>query len=246
MIRSALIIVAAALSVSIVLFGFMSANVHSVASEVAFFVRATGEVLGNSGNIYREFTRTIAENQNLRAELYSLEYLRKENESLKVALKSQGEVGRKYIPAHIFLGGKLSFTNSITIDKGSRDGIAPGMAVVWGTKTFLGRVNEVSEEYSTVETILSSSLKLSAYVGPQSVPALITGGTDPIFEFIHTDIPIAIGDHVFTASNSDHIPAGLYIGDIRSIQAAESGVFQSGIVGLPYQLHSMYEVFVLK
>lgn len=246
MARSAIIIVAAVLSLGILLFGWIPAKIHSFAADAAFFVRSAAQMIGNSEGVYREFARIITENQNLRAELYSLEHLRNENEILKAALEAEDGVRRKYIPARILIGEHSLSANTITIDKGTRDGLEAGMAVVWGTQTFIGRVKEVFEEHALVETLLSSSLKLSTYVGPQSAPALVTGGTDPIFEFIHTDTPLVVGDHVFTASNLGQIPEDLYVGDVLSIQSVESGVFQSGIIGLPYQLHNMYEVFVLK
>jgi rod shape-determining protein MreC len=241
-----LIIVIAIAVVAIGIFGFFVPYIHTVAGDVAFSIRATGAVIAGAPTLYREFINATLENQNLRAQLYVREHIEQENKALRTALGMQERTGRAYLPASVLISEATMLSNELVIDKGRRDGVETGMPVLWGTETFIGKIKSVSETYGVIETLLSPSVKLPVRVGADSVPALLDGGTDPVLSFMHTDGALAVGDHVVTAPGLERIPDNLYIGDVRTITSNESGVFQGGLVKMPYLIHGIFEVFVLK
>lgn len=108
--------------------------------------------------------------------------------------------------------------NFITLNRGSKHGIAPGMGVISSTGV-VGFVRDVSENYSKVQSVLHSSTKISASIeGSNAFGSLVWGedNFNPETAFL-LDIPNHIvvknGQKVVTSGFS-LFPAGTPIGRI--------------------------------
>jgi rod shape-determining protein MreC len=111
--------------------------------------------------------------------------------------------------------------NFITLDRGSEGGMRPDMAVV-STDGIVGIVKSVSENYSSVLSVLnrdfnvSAKIKKNGYFGPLS-----WGGTSSNYATL-VDIPhhvkIAEGDTIVTSGFGGVFPEGYLIGTIRDFK----------------------------
>ena len=111
--------------------------------------------------------------------------------------------------------------NFITLDKGYRGGVSPDMAVI-SAEGIVGIVKSVSEDYSSVLSLLnrdftvSAKIKKNGYFGPLSWNGNSTQHATLIDIPHHVDL--AKGDTIVTSGFGGVFPEGLMIGVISSFR----------------------------
>jgi rod shape-determining protein MreC len=119
--------------------------------------------------------------------------------------------------AHIVFNTINKTYNYIIIDKGKKEGITPDIAVV-SPNGVVGVVSDVSENFSTVISLLNPNARVSARVLPvDKIGTVVWLGNDPsVAQLI--DIPqhleVAVGDSVVTSGYSDVFPKDILIGTV--------------------------------
>jgi len=136
-----------------------------------------------------------------------------------VFLDEKGKKRRIYdiTSAHVVFNTINKANNYIIIDKGKKDGVIPDMAVL-SPNGVAGVVSDVSENFSTVISLLNPNSRISAKILPvNKIGIVIWGDSDPSIAQI-IDIPkhimIAVGDSVVTSGFSDLFPKDVLIGSI--------------------------------
>lgn len=108
--------------------------------------------------------------------------------------------------------------NNITINKGSKDSLHIDLGVV-SSKGIVGIINNVSEKYATVQSILNTKSQINSKLkNSQHFGSLVWNAKDPnVVQLI--DIPrladIAVGDTVVTGGMSTIFPKDIPIGAIK-------------------------------
>jgi rod shape-determining protein MreC len=130
-----------------------------------------------------------------------------------------------YITAKVINNSTNKASNFFTLDKGTKDGIKPGMGVLSVNGGMAGKVKNCSNHYSTVVSMLNEKNQFDARVTRGDVAGIIewkwrVGGVDPT-EVELVDVAkhhkIFEGDSVVTSGSSDNLPYGVLIGTIKSI-----------------------------
>jgi len=114
--------------------------------------------------------------------------------------------------------------NYITLHRGSKQQVEPGMVVV-GPNGVVGVVLDVTDNFSTVMSLLHRQSRISARLKNSGVTGRIEwDGADPRLVQLR-DIPksvkVAVGDTVLTSQYSD-FPPGIMIGTIKKIIPEQS------------------------
>ena len=109
--------------------------------------------------------------------------------------------------------------NHITLCKGSREGIRPGMGVISGERGIVGIVRNVSPNFAHVISILNPQTRISCAIKKRNAHGnLVWKNMDPLRMNL-TSIPkhekIAIGDTVVTSGYSTMFPKGILVGKIE-------------------------------
>lgn len=118
--------------------------------------------------------------------------------------------------------------NYITLNKGSKSGIRPEMAVI-GPNGIVGIVNGVSENYANVMSLLNVNFKVSARLKKNNyLGSIIWEGKD--FEYCTLiDIPQHVevnkGDTVITTGFSDSYPEGIMIGTVSGYNLKDGNFY---------------------
>ncbi len=124
-----------------------------------------------------------------------------------------------FVPARIIKNSINLPNNSITLDKGERDSISPGMGVMLPNGV-LGIVRSTSIHFCRVISVLNSQSHISAAILRNSSFGTLTwDGKDPgilTLEEIPKHIVLQKGDTVATSGHSAIFPAGIPIGIVRS------------------------------
>ena len=189
---------------------------------------------------YFHFKKTlIEENHNLQNQLYLLnnQILLQENLILdNQELQNKLEIKEKYFD-HSVIAKILKINYSgknhhFLINKGQSDQIQAGHIVV-DDKGILGQVTAVQTDRSTVKTIRSKDFYLTGYILIKNKPyqTLVQGNNQSlIINYFSKNIPIQIGDSIFTTGDDMFIPEDVRIGKVAELQPSELKDFYKVII----------------
>lgn len=182
----------------------------------------TGNVYSWQNNIENYFylkdynRRLIDENKKLRSVLTNL------NDTISYSsfLDSTSFEGTFQIRTAEVVNNNYSHVNNyITINQGSNSYIKPDMGVIT-SEGIVGIVDKVSENYSSVISILNSKSKINAQLQDSNhFGSLIWNGEDPnIVQLVDVPrlAPIEKGDTISTGGKSFIFPEGIPIGTVES------------------------------
>ncbi len=180
----------------------------------------------SSGNL-------AAENENLKAELATLE-----NIKAQFPGRMPGFVG-----AMVYSRYPLNFKNELLLNAGARDGVAVNKAVVVGG-ILVGRVDKVFDTTALVGTIFDGDFQTAVRVGNFGVHALLRGGAMPKLTLIPLTASVSTGDIVYSVSPD--FPYGLPIGEVGSISTSSDNLFHEATLNFAYDINSVSAVLVAK
>jgi len=155
--------------------------------------------------------------------------LLQENEELRklVEFSSPGE--RVYLPAEIVLRDPVMWRERFTVDRGERDGVRAGAAVIDvspdGRPLLVGVVERVGKRSSTVLTLYNGALRLSARLGASGAVGFVNAGAErgadgtlPV-GYLPLGVDYPPGEAAVTTGFESGIPPGLVIGEMISVDA---------------------------
>lgn len=177
--------------------------------------------------------------------------------SIPLALADSSFLNRYSYILALVVNNSTGFTkNYLTINKGRKQGLKPGMAVI-GPKGIVGQVMKCSENFSTVYSILHVDFKVSAEViskklemqdqvalgvsnwNARSHRAVKLNNIDKFKE-------ISIGDTVVTSSQNLVFPPGIMVGRISGLADKPEFAFWDIDVSLSSDLNGLRYVYVLE
>ncbi len=153
----------------------------------------------------------------------------------------------EYIPARVIKNSiSNSHINYITLNQGEEAGIQKGMAVVTGNG-IVGRVANVSKNFSTVASVLSNR-KISARLSDGTFAFIFWEAQDP--EYVTMDklpinLKVDLGDSVYTTGYS-FFPENLFIGTVHQIDTMVNTNSQSLEIKLSTNFRNLQYVYVVK
>ena len=153
------------------------------------------------------------------------------------------------------LEGEPEDSQSIVIDKGSRDGLFAGLAVVsssslgdTGQGIIIGKVVNVKDNLAEIYLVTNKNYKLAAAIlGESKTSGIVAGelGLTIKMEFIPQTENIKPGDLVATSGLEQNIPRGLVIGRVTKVIKENNEVWQSAIIEPQIDLDSLSIVAIL-
>lgn len=187
--------------------------------------------LGQIGKLRQANGQLEAANQELSAALINQTQIEAENQRLRSQLGFNSRHHLRTIGADIINYQPDSSRSFIRVNRGSSDGIKTDQAVTSGGE-LVGIVTSVSSGRSEVMLLNDGDFRaLAKTVGGQA-PGIIKGRPpeDLLFERIPRDAQVKSGDVVLTSGLDGSFPAGIKIGTVQNVQAAQEGIFQTAQV----------------
>ena len=186
-------------------------------------------------NLVNDFTnlrKVKKENEILKSNLEKMEAINTENIELKRQLKALKDelkieytlTDYEYLNATV-TGRNIGFWfNSITLDKGSYNGVKNDMIVI-NSKGLIGKIISTTNFTSTVKLITTSdtSSKISVIINGETknLYGLIYGYDSKenviLVEGISNTDNVSIGDRIYTSGLGGIFPSGILIGTVKSI-----------------------------
>lgn len=152
-----------------------------------------------------------------------------------------------FTPARIINNSVNRRNNYLTLDKGTAQGVGPGMAVIT-SQGIVGVVKDVSEHYSSVMSVLHKEFKLSVRVKKNGyIGSLVWEGYNSAYvtlDYIARHVPVAKGDTIVTSNFSSIFPEGVMVGTIDNVDDVAGDFFKIR-VKLSADLGSLTYVYVV-
>ncbi len=154
-----------------------------------------------------------------------------------------------YIVAKVINNSVNHRNNYITINKGSKDGIAKDMGVICGAGV-VGVVVNTTDHLANIRSVLHKDTRFSAMLADTKDIGtfLWNDNLDPrsglLIDVANTAKP-RIGQLVVTSNLSSYFPAGIPIGKISNLQSKDGGVFLNMDLSLAVNYSKLEYVYVI-
>jgi len=165
-------------------------------------------------NVYNDYLLVKEKINLLQSEKYEAQFLKEENKRLKKTIDEYIYNSKEMI-AKVLIDKNSPFLKSIIVNKGSKDNVKLGMAVLDGSY-LVGKIVEVN--YSTARALLISDLnsKIPVSIDPGNIQSILsgTGKQNGKIEYLEREISIEDESIVYTSGSGGlfkpGIPVGIY------------------------------------
>ncbi len=168
------------------------------------------------------------------------------NERLRALLAFRETTSRSMIAAQVIGQDPSSWFKSVTINRGERDGVQTGMAVIC-PEGVIGRVLKTASHYAVVLLVTDYNSAVDAIVQRSRAKAIVEGrgGNECQLKYLLRTEEVAVGDAVVTSGLDGAFPKGLMVGQIRKVEKVGHGVFQYAEIVPSVDLTRLEEVLII-
>lgn len=179
--------------------------------------------------------------------------LKKENKDLKDSLNIKDSI-RDYNPinAMVISRNPSNWNEQVEIDKGSRDGVKPDMAVITAGG-LIGRITSTGAKSSTVELLTSNDTRnrVSAMVQGKNNAYGIINGYDSDTDLLELkqlpyDMKFSKGQKIVTSGLGGKFPAGIFVGTIEKVETDKMGLSQTAYIKTGADMYDMNHIIILQ
>lgn len=215
-------------------------------AQVARPFSSVGNAVRNATSDAATLSELEADNAELTQRLAQMTEYEQQNARLEALLGLTSTYAMSGTGAHVVSYSTDSWTRTVTIDKGSLDGVAPDMPVVSGSGVF-GQVVEVAATTSTVRLLADPSSGVSAEVQGSGATGVLSGSVDGTLRlrYVSSSSQVAVGDTVITSGLGGVYPRGLLLGTVASCTASASGMYYDITLTPGVAVGGYAEVFVV-
>jgi rod shape-determining protein MreC len=216
--------------------------------------RGASSVIGGartSWGDYLALQRVRTENERLRQEVARLQIALQQERAVAqqsrtleqlLELRAQAEVAT--VAAGVIAGSASPDFRTLTIDKGTRDGLRPDMAVI-APAGVVGRIITPSARAAKVQLLIDRNAAAGALIERSRAQGVVEGtGGDLRLNYVSATADVQIGDVVVTSGIDGIYPKGFVVGQIESVQRG-SGAFGAIVIRPAVDFSSLEAVLVV-
>ncbi len=262
------------LIIIVIVLGIAMGVLNAVKSETTVLENLTGVIvtpvqkaftkIGNGVSSFFGYFSNVSElkkdNEKLREEIAELkneirenERSKTENEELRnMLLLKEANPELDLACAEVIARDASNWYNTITVDKGSVDGIVINQPVITKGKVLVGRVSDVGTTWAEITLVTDPEHGAGARVTRSGELAIIEGdgalakdGSCKL-SFVSKNSNIIVGDTIETSGLGEIYPKGLLIGKVTEIHPEMQGISQYAIIKPEADLNNLKTVFIVK
>ena len=198
---------------------FLKLSLKELVYRTTFIVSVPENFVINSYQTIRDHFYLYSTYENLKKDYESLkatklntDFLKSENEALKSKINDVSTQSSELL-AKVIIDKKSPFLRSVIVNRGSKDNVILGMAVL-DEKFLVGKVVEVN--YSTSRVLLLSDLnsKIPVSIEPNGVQSILSGSGSSFGEiqYIKENYELENDSEIFTSGSGGIFRSGIPIG----------------------------------
>lgn len=163
----------------------------------------------------------------LESEVVRLRELSQESQALREILELRKQTGFGGVVASVIGADPSGWIQSVTVDRGTSDGITISMPAVLGGAV-VGQVHTASSTASNILVITDRSSGVGALVQRSRARGVVvgSGGRECFMEYVQGSEDVAVGDTVVTSGLDGVYPKGLEIGTVVEVRTQPDEMFQ--------------------
>jgi len=212
----------------------------------------TGSVLKTQSDVVDFFTLAEANKELTEQNAALLEKLTRINppvDSVTFELDSAFEASFKFKSARVISQTLRFAQNHITINKGEKDGIKPGMGI-FNQDGVVGRVKTVSKNYSVGISLLNTGLLISSKIKSNDVFGSVNwDGKNPDeakLLYVPRHVKASVGDTIITSGFNSIFPSGIQIGTIKEINPGKEQNYLDILIALSADFSRINYVYLVE
>lgn len=169
------------------------------------------------------------------------------HERLRRLLQFRETLSSAVIAAEVVGRDPSSWFKSITINKGERDGVRKGMAVI-SAEGVIGQIFKTAPSHSVVLLITDYNSAIDAIVQRTRAKAIVEGKGENRcqLKYLLRSEDVVEGDRVITSGLAGNFPKGLMIGEVTKVDKKGHGIFQDAELVTSVDFTRLEEVLVIK
>ncbi|MSO46413.1 MAG: rod shape-determining protein MreC [Acidobacteria bacterium] len=216
--------------------------------------RATSSAIGGvrtSWGDYLALQQVRSENERMRQEVAQLQIalqqeraLAQRTRTLEQLLELRTEAALGTLAAGVIAGSASPDFRTMTIDKGTADGLRPDMAVI-APAGVVGRIITPTPRAAKVQLLIDRNAAAGALVERSRAQGVVEGtGGDLRMNYVSGTADVQVGDLVVTSGIDGIYPKGFVIGQIESVERG-SGEFSAILLRPAVDFSSLEAVLVV-
>jgi len=168
------------------------------------------------------------------------------NERLQKLLQFREKMSHSMIAAEVIGQDPSSWFKSVTINKGEKDRVRMGMAVI-SPEGVIGQILKTAPHYSIVLLITDYNSAIDSIIQRTRAKAIVEGRGENRcqLKYLLRTEEVMVGDIVVTSGLSGNFPKGLMVGEVRKVDKKGHGVFQYAELVPSVDLTKLEEVLVI-
>lgn len=208
----------------------------------------TTSFFSSISEIKNDNAKLSKENNFLAAEVAKLRQIENENRELREQLELLPRDKFSLIGGFIIGQDPQGSESWVIFDKGEKDGILPGQAVIIDNGILVGKVEEVYASSSKINLLASASSFVNALDMETGAKGIIRGeyGLGLVLDMVTQSDALNVGDTIITSGLGGNVPRGLLVGKIKEIKISDDRLFQKAIVSSRIKYSKLSTVFVIK
>lgn len=207
---------------------FITASfIQSSVSNYSDSVQKTTSLYLNLIDIKKNNREMLVKMNALESELLTLKSLELENIRLSELLEFKKVSPHKLLAARVIGHDLLGQHTTLFIDKGSKDGIQPGQAVIT-PKGVIGSILNTEEDFSQVLTLTDTYSAIDAVVERSQARGIVEGASPSIckLKYLQRTDDVQAGDLIITTGLDGVFPKGFPIGTVTKVEKKDYGISQ--------------------
>ena len=227
--------------------------VSGAVAPLSFVGAAVGSTTASAGEGVENLTAdesTLSGLRDANAEL--IEQLAQAEEYRQEAERLQGLLGIKDsydiegVGARVIGKSTTAWDQTVTIDKGSADGVDSGLTVM-GSSGVIGQIVGTTEHASTVRLLTDPKSGAAALVQSTRAEGVVRGSLDGLLylEDLDADSAVQAGDIVVTSGLGGSYTRGLVIGTVVKVDAQQGDATRRVVVSPTDEAGALEEVLVV-
>jgi len=202
----------------------------------------------------RLYSKWVRENLRLKEqlgrfsfEITRLKELEDENERLRALLDFQQGLSVASISAEVIGSDSALLSRSIIIDRGRRDNLKFGMAVI-SEEGVVGRIVDLNSNISRVMILEDPDFRLGVVIQRTREHGLFVGGPrgKARVVYLDPDSDVKKGDAVTSFPSNRLFPKGLLLGYVEEVEDIDAALHKSAVVRMAVDYSRLEEVLCIE
>jgi rod shape-determining protein MreC len=192
------------------------------------------------------------ENGEFKRQLAQAAEVELENAKLRAALGWQRRLPWTLKAARLVTRDPANWWRTAQVDVGSRDGVAPFMAVLTPEGHLVGRIDEAGFTSSRIVMLGDPNCRVAVRIRETGDKGVIAPGSSTVLNqslvdltYLPRNSTAKPGHLVYTSGASGFFPAGIFIGQIADVESVGQGLYMEARVKVSADLQRLDVVWVV-